>query len=485
MVNRVNLFLNNIEENPVYQYLILAGIVLFSVFLRFYKLGEWSFWIDEIHTINHATSHFSSPELILANIPPSRNWVPISVLFTAQTLNALGVSEWSARITSTVIGILTIPVLYIPTKKIFGSRVALIAMLLLAVTPWHVFWSQNARFYTSLMLFYSLALFAFYFGIEENKPKYLFLFFILVYLAASERLTALFIFPVAILYLAALWFLKFEKPKGLNFRNLAITALPLVLGSVVEIYSRLAKGESRFFADFNWFTQYQIDDPFRLLLFIGNNLGIPLMVMAVFSSIMLVGKGNRPGLLLVVSAVGPLFMLVVLNLFIFTKDRYIFITLFSWILLTVIGITELASGVKGYHRWLVLGLFFVIFAHAANDMILYYQANHGNRLQWKPAFSLVNERTDEDDIVVAYWHEFDRLYMDREITPYVDMDVDTVLASEKRYWFVLDSETIWLNGEVKSWLETDAELINVWYLRRPEENHLKIYLYDPARMTGP
>ncbi len=470
---------------PWMQYVWLLLITLLAAALRFYKLGAWSFWIDEIYTINHAMAHFSTPQLILEHIPPNRNWVPVSIILTAQALNAWGVHEWSARLASAIIGILTIPILYIPTKRVFNSHVALIAMLLLAISPWHIFWSQNARFYTSLMLFYSLALFSFYFGIEKDEPKYLFLFFILVYFAASERLIALFIFPAMIFYLGALWILKFEKPKGFNIRNIAIIMSPILIGGFVELYSRIVKGESRFFADFIWFTQYQIDDPFRLLVFIGNNLGIPLMIMAIFSGLMLIGKKSRPGLLMVVNAIGTLLLLVIFNLFIFTKDRYMFVTLFNWIILTVVSITVIASELKGNLRWLTLGLLFVFFGHAANDALLYYQANHGNRLQWKSAFLMVNERSNETDTIVAFWPEFGPYYTDREITAYTDVDVDKVLEDNRRYWFVLDSETIWLNSEVKFWLEDNAELINVWYLRRPEDSSLRVYLFDPAHKNGP
>src|SRR5688572_11508460 len=135
-----------------FHYALLFLITLVAAALRLYKLGAWSFWIDEIYTISHATAHFSSMELILEHIPPAKNWVPTSVILTAQALNVLGVNEWSARLTSALIGIVTIPILYVPIKKIFDRQVALIAMLLLAVSSWHIFWSQNARFYTALML---------------------------------------------------------------------------------------------------------------------------------------------------------------------------------------------------------------------------------------------------------------------------------------------------------------------------------------------
>jgi len=182
---------------------------------------------------------------------------------------------------------------------------------------------------------------------------------------------------------------------------------------------------------------------------------------------------------------GTLLLLVIFNLFIFTKDRYIFITLFSWITLTVVGITAIASELKGNLSWLTLGLLFVFLGHSANDALLYYQANHGNRLQWRSAFSTVDERLDDADTIVAFWPEFGPFYTNREITAYTDVDVDKVLESNRRYWFILDSETIWLNSDVKFWLEDNAELINVWYLRRPEDNFLRVYLFDPAQKDSP
>src|ERR1044072_1063224 len=121
-----------------------------------------------------------------------------------------------------MICVLSIPTLFFPVRRLLGDWVALISALLLAVSPWHIFWSQNARFYTSLLLFYTLALYAFHLGLERNKPGYFVLFYGFVYLAFSERLFAFFIFPVIVAYIVSLWLFKFEKPVGLTFRNLAL-----------------------------------------------------------------------------------------------------------------------------------------------------------------------------------------------------------------------------------------------------------------------
>jgi 4-amino-4-deoxy-L-arabinose transferase-like glycosyltransferase len=106
-----------LSNQPWMQYVWLLLITLLAAALRLYKLGEWSFWIDELYTINHATAHFSSLNLLLQNIPPARNWIPVSVILAAQALNIWGVGEWSARIVAALIGILSVPILYFPTRR--------------------------------------------------------------------------------------------------------------------------------------------------------------------------------------------------------------------------------------------------------------------------------------------------------------------------------------------------------------------------------
>lgn len=478
---RLGIWVGDSSNRPWFIYSILILITILAAAFRFYKLGEWSFWIDEIYSVNHAMFHFGSLDLILDHIPPFRNWVPVSVILTAQALNIWGVSEWSARLASALIGIVSIPVLFFPTRKIFGDWVALIAVLLLTLSPWHIFWSQNARFYASLLLFYSLALAAFHLGLERNKPGYFVVFYVLSYLAFSERLFSFFIFPVIAVYLIALWVFKFEKPAGLNFKNILLIGLPILVGGMIEIYNWIANGESRFFADFGWFFLYRNDDPIRLLGNISFYIGIPLMALALFSGFFLILRKDRAGLLITVNAVVPLVILVAANPYIFTKDRYVFMILFSWIVLAAVAIQEMFTHASGLHKWLVVGVLVILLADAGGDALLYYRANHGNRAEWKTAFSIIEEQSEVDDIVVTYWPEFGPFYLDREFIQYEDIDVPALLASGKQYWFVIDSETIWANPAVKDLLENEAQLIDIKYLRTPDDFFLRIYRFDPER----
>jgi mannosyltransferase len=478
-MNRLLTTMNEIKDKNWFPYLLLFLITALAAGLRFYKLGEWSFWIDEIYTINHAQAHFSSKELLLNHIPPARNWIPISIILTAQVINQLGVSEWSARLVSAVIGILTIPILFFPLRKIFGSSVTLIALLLLAVAPWHIFWSQNARFYTSLMLFYTLALAVFYFGMEKNRPWYFTFFWGFVYLAFSERLFAIFIFPVIACYLLTILVFRFERPIGFTLRNIILISVPMLFAGFIEIFHLIVESESRFFSDFGWFLLYRNADPIRLFGSISFNVGIPLMVIAAITGIALLINKNRIGLLLLSNAVVPTIILLALNPFIFTKDRYIFFTLISWLLLAAYGVTELFRNTGSGYKWLPLAVLLSLLIDAGSDDLLYYRVNHGNRGEWKSAFTTVSERIQGNDHVVSFWPEFGPYYLNREISPYESMDVNTIKISGDNYWFILDRETIWINLDLKFWLENNADLIDMYYLRTPEDFFIRIYYYSP------
>lgn len=55
---------------------------------------------------------------------------------------AFGLSIFSTRLLSLVIGILTLPLLYVSVRDWLGRRAALVALILLAVMPWHVMISR-------------------------------------------------------------------------------------------------------------------------------------------------------------------------------------------------------------------------------------------------------------------------------------------------------------------------------------------------------
>jgi hypothetical protein len=480
MDDRASLIADNLETKPVYQYASLTVIVLLAALLRFYKLGEWSMWIDEIYTINRAQVHFSDPVRVLQNLP-STLWLPLSVIFTNIALHAIGVTEWSARLAPALIAVVSVPLLYFPVRRISGVGTALLFSLLLALAPWHLFWAQNARFYSSLLLLYALAAFLFYLALEQDRPWYFIPFYILFYFALSERLVAGFVLPGLFLYTFCILIFRFERPPGLTRRNLILFLIPILLMIVLDATRYVLTGSSTVTFFVSDFGEKQVEDPFRLLISIIYNIGFPVFALGLFTALYLLIKKDRLGLFLFISGLLPILSLVAMNRFMFTKDRYVFMTLTFWLLLSAIGIWELIKQTKGLGKFLALGLLVVLVAEAAGRNVQYYLVNHGNRRDWRAAFQIIKDRARPDDMVVAWWPEFSPFYLGREILPTESMTPEAVLEAGKRSWFVIDSETVYGNIRLMDFLEENAQLIDVLYLRVPEDDlNIKIYLFDPA-----
>lgn len=472
------------ESRSQITWLIL--ITVFAAVLRFYKLGEWSFWIDEIFTVNHASRHFTTFALFLQNIPPAQNWFPISVILTAQVFNLWGISELSARLVAAVIGVVTIPVLYFPVRKIFNTRIALITVLLLSVSNWHVEWSQNARVYTTLMLFYSLAFITFYFALEKDRPVFLIPFYIFLYLAASERMIALFILPVLLIYILVLIIFPFGKPAGLRVRNALIFLFPFFLLLVFQVFQFFQNGETIIGVVFDeivaTFAGKSIESPFTQATFIAFKIGIPLLSFSLFSGIYFCLKRNRPALYFLVGAVVPYAVVVMLTSFMFTEERYVLVSLPCWLVLAALGIDEFRTRLKGFEPVLIAGLLLALLADAMGANLLYYRVNNGNRRPWKQAFALVQENMHEGDLVVSTWPQLGQYYLNQDILLWEDVDVNYALKSEEKIWFVVIPDMAWYTGteDLYWWVSHNTRMISSFYLRTVDNTNLEIYLFDPA-----
>jgi 4-amino-4-deoxy-L-arabinose transferase-like glycosyltransferase len=468
---------------PWMQYVWLAVIILFAAALRFYRLGEWSFWFDEISTINRASSHYSDLHGLLQNIPPAINWIPLSVILTGFVTNALGISEWSSRLVPAVIGIISIPAIYFPTRKEFGTTIGLISALLLAVSPWHIEWSQNARFYSSLMLLCILALFAFYYALENDQPVLICLFLMLLYLATSERITALMIVPVVIMYPLLLKILPFEKPPGLRLRNLIIIFLAGVAFILYEIYGLISMGNSSLLDTFLVFSPNRGPDPARLLAYILFNIGIPLVCLAFFGGIYLLMKKNRSGLFFFLGAVIPVGLLLIANSFMYTDERYAFITLPSWIILGALATTEIFSETRNQSKVLAFGVLALLLANAAYSNLLYSLENNGNRLDWRKGFELIRERSVDGDLFVSYWPDLGTYYLGKDVLSLIDVNAELMNARGQRAWFVIDNFAVWSVSETSLWVERHCELIMSDEMFVNGTRFLHIYLCEPERIT--
>lgn len=105
--------------------------------VRFVRLGQWSLWIDEAFTLADAYHG-------------QWNYNPLGYAVIRAVVEASGApaTELTLRLAPAVAGWLAIPLVFWAFVPVAGGRVAGAAALVVAASPWQVYWSQNARFYT-------------------------------------------------------------------------------------------------------------------------------------------------------------------------------------------------------------------------------------------------------------------------------------------------------------------------------------------------
>lgn len=124
-----------------------AGVLflfLLFLFLRLYGLGAHDFWYDEAYSIKVA--HFAPG---FAEEP--RLYYQLLHFWFA----FFPVSELSARFPSFLFSALSIVLLYVLGKELFNRTIGTVASLLMGLSPFHLWYAQEARNY-SMVLFISV-----------------------------------------------------------------------------------------------------------------------------------------------------------------------------------------------------------------------------------------------------------------------------------------------------------------------------------------
>ncbi|QIN77679.1 hypothetical protein GBA65_03195 [Rubrobacter marinus] len=214
--------------------LALLGILLLAAALRFYGLGFQSLWNDELNTwglstfgegVSGVLYHFNREGI---GVHP-----PAYYLLIHFTVQLLGESEWALRLPSALAGFLSVLATYLLGRRLYSWREGLIAALLVAVLWTPVYYSQEARMYSLLLLFATLAT---YFWVSvarsldrEERPR---LLAVSGYVVAAAVAAYLHYFGFYLVALQGLWtMMVYARRPG----TLAYTLV--VYGLIVLAYS--------------------------------------------------------------------------------------------------------------------------------------------------------------------------------------------------------------------------------------------------------
>ena len=137
---------------------ILVPLVLILVLgacLRFYGLGRESLWNDELGSWRR--SHYDDLRTVIdKGVRPDVHPPAYQTLIYFLT-KYVGDSEWILRFPSAVCGVLSIFVIFLVGLRLYTPKESLLASALMAVSWFPIYYSQEARSYSMLLLFTLMA----------------------------------------------------------------------------------------------------------------------------------------------------------------------------------------------------------------------------------------------------------------------------------------------------------------------------------------
>jgi len=146
---------------------LLALITGLAAVLRFHSLAAKPFWFDEGVSVAIARLDWYNFARILWRREANMSLYYFLLHFWLY----FGGSEFFIRALSVLVAIASVPVIYLLGRRLFDSRVGLMAAALMAVNAYHVQYSQDARSYSLMVLHCLLSSLYFLKFLDETSSR--------------------------------------------------------------------------------------------------------------------------------------------------------------------------------------------------------------------------------------------------------------------------------------------------------------------------
>ncbi|MCY3552197.1 MAG: glycosyltransferase family 39 protein [Candidatus Poribacteria bacterium] len=455
------------------QIALLSVIVLFGVALRFWNLGQWSFWIDEVFTVRDAQSlSFES----WRNIPN-----PIPYLAVKLSISLAGSDEWGSRLIPCLIGIISIPVVFGLGRTLFNWQVGLLSGAFVACSSWHLFWAQNARYPVFTFLFAILTAWFFYLSLERDST-------LLTIGALVSCLCLILSHTLSVVIVPALsayaMICLLEKSNRKRWLNLLIFFIPFAIPVLA-----LALPDVRGYLFSGWGRNVWQRSPLYIVLTLVQGVSIPVAVAAFFGFVATpINKSTR---FLLCYAGVPLVLFLIASQLQNVAGYYLFWTTPAYFILAGVACERVWKAIE-MKSGSTLGVLVpcVLLVTLLSQNYLYFRIENGGRPKWREAFEAIRTETQPTDKVVLSEPEMGRYYLP-ELTPiYIGGLLDNSEAFEKewetsgrkRLWFLVDVASFNVfdaNENVRNWIRQRGHLIKTFpAFSRAKDRTIHVYLLE-------
>ena len=455
------------------QIVLLSVIVAFGAVLRFWNLGQWSFWIDEVFTVRDAQN------LSLNSLQSIPN--PIPYLAVKLSIVLAGHSEWGSRLIPCVVGIATIPAVFGLGRTLFNWQVGLLSSAFVACSSWHLFWSQNARYPVFTFLFAVLTVWFFYLSLERDSTlSTIAALACCLCLILSHTLSVVIVPALAVYAIISL----LENSNRKRWINSLIFFLPFAMPVLA-----LALPEVRGYLFSGWGRNEWQRSPLYIVLTLVDGVSVPIAVAAFFGCVAtLFNKSTR---FLLCYAGIPLALFLVASQFQNVAGYYLFWATPAYFIFAAVACEQVWK-VIAEKSGSIVGILVpcVLVVTLLSQDYLYFKIENGGRPKWREAFAALQTEKQPNDKVVLSEPEMGRRYLPELTSIYIGGLLDNSEAFEKawensgknRLWFVVDVASFNVfdaDENVRSWIRQRGHLIKTFSaFSRAKDRTIHIYLLE-------
>lgn len=454
---------------------ILIGIVAIAALLRFWALGKDSLWVDEVFSVNIANGGLLDILRASSLRDPQNLYPPLYHLILHFWMLVFGQSEPALRSLSAVFGTITILVMYKVGSELFNRNTGLVASFLLTISPFAIYYSQEVRPYSLLML---LTLVSFLFFTRMLKPGPQRRADLLVYCSVNVLLVythpyALFVVGSEVLYLLIFRkrYASATRPFWIAQAVTALVTLPWMyflvtgIGAATETIARVTGPTilvpAGLLTDIWGF--WAGDAAVLLGLFCTVLFGAGLFRLSKKEAKILVAKPRTALLLvwIVVPLAGAVTVALMFQSLFFPK--YVIAIVPAVYLVIARGTANLTDTVKSYLarvnvKYILLALVLLLCLPQIESI-----CTDPMREQWREVADLVQQESQSHDVILSYARydiPFNYYYQgDLEIVGYGAQEgeelaalVDRATEGKERLWLIMMQYTPAIDAPIRGYL---------------------------------
>lgn len=476
----------------------LMLVLAIGAYLRLTGLGAQSLWFDEADIVMRAQRSWSHT---FETFTAAGENGPLYNVLLAAWVRIAGSSEAAVRFPSAVAGALSLPAMYLLGRRLAGRQVGLIAAGLLAVNPYHIWYSQEAKMYAIVTLLAILSALLLVEALDGNDRRLWAAYVVVTTAMFYTHVATVLVFAAQVVFVA----LTYRKWHGrwrsiliaaacltVPYIPIALWALKVVGGDVTTWHADIGLIEALktvgiHFATFR--SEPEVEYRAGWLYFLIALAGVVWL---------LLNRRSRPvGILLVGLALIPVIGLYVVSLrnSVFS-DRYIIVALPAYLLLCAVALATLGRTRLGTVAGIIVATLLVSYTWVPVADV--NRSDIAQKEDWRGAYARIAERAGQHDVfllqpgymisTLAYYGQqderlaghpvatiavFDKPWITRET---MIEELREEIGAHRRVWLIESPERVPFvdpNGELTAWLNATGQLL--WEDR---VNGVHIALYE-------